>query len=222
METVLTFNFDGNATADETLATTASALTASEINEDPAHQNSAGPFTLGRTSQNGSIGLNSGRSYDGSIAEIIAYNKDYDDGSNSISRIESYLALKYGITLDQTIAQDYIASDGTTTMWEAATNVGYDNDIFGIGRDDNQALDQRISKSVNTATITTISLDNDFVLANNDVARTTNHANDLQFLTIANNGGATSLQTTELDLTTYTQRIKIGRASCRERGSAPV
>jgi hypothetical protein len=36
--------------------------------------------------------------------------------ATDVQKVESYLALKYGITLDQTNPQDYLASDGSTKM----------------------------------------------------------------------------------------------------------
>jgi hypothetical protein len=56
--------------------------------------------------------------YDGKIAEVI----NYDGGLTLIQRqkIESYLAIKYGITLNSG-AQDYIDSDGTL-VWSTTTN----------------------------------------------------------------------------------------------------
>jgi len=91
-------------------------------------------------------------------------------------------------------------------MW-ADDNDGYDSDIFGIGRDDNSGLDQRISKSVNTNSILTIALDADFTTANTGASRSTTHTNDRQFLTLANNGSPISTQSTEIDGTTYNVRI---------------
>jgi len=44
----------------------------------------------------------------------------------------------------------------------------------------------------------TTALDNDYTSANNDAARTTTFANDLEFVTFANNGGATTTQSTEI------------------------
>ena len=104
-----------------------------------------------------------------------------------IQRVESYLAIKYGITLDQTAATDYLASDGATIMWDATAAGTYNNDIAGIGRDDAQALEQRVSKSVNTDALVAFALDNDFTTANNDATRTTAHGADLSFMTWANN-----------------------------------
>ncbi|MCF6320008.1 MAG: LamG domain-containing protein, partial [Proteobacteria bacterium] len=78
--------------------------------------------------------------YNGEISEIILYNADAT--ATERQQIESYLALKYGITLGQGLATAYLASDGTTKMWDETVNASYNNDIFGIGRDDAQALDQ--------------------------------------------------------------------------------
>ena len=138
--------------------------------------------------------------YDGFIAEVISYSDD--NTATDLQKIQSYLALKYGITLDQSTAYAYLASDGTTKMWDETVDVSYNSNIFGIGRDDAQELDQRVSKSVNSGAILTIALDADFIAANSDAARTTAHTNDLQFLTIANNGAATSGQYAELDAAT--------------------
>ena len=87
------------------------------------------------------------------------------------------------------------------------TNISYNNDIFGIGRDDGSSLDQRISTSSNSGTVLTISLDPDFTSSNTAAGRTTTFGSDLQFLTVANNGGATSTQTSELDTDLYENRV---------------
>ena len=152
----------------------------------------------------GSLGPNNDH-WDGDIAEIIIY--DAVQSGTSLTQIHSYLALKYGITLDQTTATAYLASDGTTKMWDETADAAYNQGIFGIGRDDGSALDQRISKSANTDAIFTLSLDNDFVVPNNDATRTTTFTSDLQFLTVADNGGAITEQSSELDAANYNVRI---------------
>ncbi len=141
----------------------------------------------------------------GLVSELIIYNKNASNLEKN--QIDSYLALKYGITIDQSTPTDYTASDPAVKMWKASDNVGYNKDIFGIGRNDCAELDQRVSKSVNPTAVLTIALDNDFVSSNADASRTTNHTNDLQFLTIANDGGAMTTQTTEMDPTQYTRRL---------------
>ena len=53
------------------------------------------------------------------MAEVIAYTDDLT--GTDLQKVESYLALKYGITLDQSApGQDYLASDGTTKVWDTS------------------------------------------------------------------------------------------------------
>jgi len=131
------------------------------------------------------------------IQEFIIINKDVTDIEQQ--RIHSYLALKYGITLDQTGAGatdgDYLASDGSV-FWDESQNAGYDNDIAGIARDDASGLDQRVSQSSNDDALVTFALDNNFTDANNDAARTTAHVADISAMTWGNNDGAISWTST--------------------------
>ena len=142
------------------------------------------------------IAVETGEFWTGNIAEVVVYTANVS--ASDQQKIDSYLALKYGISLDQTDATDYLASDGTA-IWEAANNTGYTTDIFGIGCDDASGLNQKVSKSANDGSILTLALDADFTSANNDASRTTEHASDLQFLMVADNGAALTTQTTELE-----------------------
>lgn len=86
------------------------------------------------------------------IAEIITYSARKSDGptNSERNRIMSYLALKYGITLGVNgTSHDYADSSGNP-IWDVSTNVGYNYDIAGIGRDDNSGLYQKQSKSINS------------------------------------------------------------------------
>jgi len=89
--------------------------------------------------------------YNWLISEIII-----KDGSSDISPniTESYLAIKYGITLDQTATwQNYV--DGSwNIIRDTNINSGYKNNIFGIWRDDSTSLYQKQSQSVNTWVLT--------------------------------------------------------------------
>ena len=114
-------------------------------------------------------------------------------------QIRSYLALKYGVTLDQTATTDYLTSAGTgTLMWDSSEDIAYNENIFGIGRDDDSALDQRVSSSVNSGSLLTVALDDDFTSANTATGRTITFVNDLSFVTFASNTGSTSAVMTEL------------------------
>lgn len=70
--------------------------------------------------------------YDGKIAEVINFSGRVSDTDRS--KIESYLAFKYGMTLSGG-TQNYVASDGTTLMWSTSLAGSYNNAVFGIGRD---------------------------------------------------------------------------------------
>ncbi|MCW3126480.1 MAG: hypothetical protein JWO03_2138 [Bacteroidetes bacterium] len=84
----------------------------------------------------------------GQVAEIALFNRQVTNAERS--QIESYLAIKYGFTLDQTTPQNYIESNGTI-YWNAATNGAYKNNIFGVGKEPVTALSQIQSVSINTS-----------------------------------------------------------------------
>ncbi|QTE24336.1 MBG domain-containing protein [Polaribacter cellanae] len=105
--------------------------------------------TLGR-------GFNS-ESFEGEIAEVIVYNATLPN--TEVAKIYSYLAIKYGLTLDNTGGfenGDYVASDGTTLYWDASENTSYYNDITIIAKDDDFDLHQPKSKSENSNALLTI------------------------------------------------------------------
>ena len=82
--------------------------------------------------------------FDGKLSELIIY--DGVPTSTEEDQIESYLAVKYGITLAST---NYLSSDGTV-IWNNSSYSSYHYDIAGIGRDDDQGLHQKQSKSINS------------------------------------------------------------------------
>nr|WP_319998367.1 HYR domain-containing protein [uncultured Draconibacterium sp.] len=125
------------------------------------------------------------RFYTGNIAEVMAYSSKT---SPSDGIVESYLAIKYGISLPG----NYYASDGTTT-WASAS--GYQNDIHGIGRDNTYGLNQLSSKSENPGTdILTIQSGNSFSTPTN--AQTGAALTNKQFFITGHNNGSTSTVST--------------------------
>ncbi|MFN4947020.1 MAG: beta strand repeat-containing protein, partial [Chryseotalea sp.] len=99
------------------------------------------------------IGSNGTNLFNGEISELLFYTGPLT--AVEYNRIHSYLATKYGITLNQATPTNYTASDGSV-IWDATTNVAYNNRITGIGRDDISGLDQRRSKSNSIGAIVTI------------------------------------------------------------------
>lgn len=141
----------------------------------------------------------------GEITEIITYDRHLS--ASEIAEVETYLTFKYGISLDQTTPRDYVASDGVTKMWDSSVDTDYNHNIFGIGRDDGFGIDARVAKSETSGDQPVVSLDRDFLNNNDHISRETEHDNDLQFLTISDNGADFTSQATELDTSIYSSRI---------------
>ena len=106
------------------------------------------------------------------LGEVIIYSNR--NGTLNRRKIQSYLAIKYGITLDQSAGgEDYYKADGTIVYPASSTYSSYNNDIAGVGRDDDSALNQTKSKSVNigsdvTMVKNTITSDENFVVWGNN------------------------------------------------------
>ncbi|SHF18601.1 hypothetical protein [Dysgonomonas macrotermitis] len=83
----------------------------------------------------------------GEILEVIVVSADAGTyiSDLDLEKIHSYLAIKYGITLEN---QNIISSDGTV-VWDGTgtLNDGYKNNVFGIGKDSGSGLDQKQSNS---------------------------------------------------------------------------
>lgn len=94
---------------------------------------------------------------DGDIAEVIVYG--WGASGEPLSdkqrlRIESYLALKYGITLDCT--SNYVAADDTPVYpcTAGGTHEEYTYGIAGIGRDDAAGLNQLVGQALSADAVT--------------------------------------------------------------------
>lgn len=139
------------------------------------------------------IGANSGGTerWYGSISEVIMYDRTVSDTERQ--RINSYLALKYGFSLDQSTPQSYLAS-GSNLMWDKdATDAStYDNGLFGIGRDDSSNLAQVKSRGQTATNVIILEADDEGVNGNPDFQDIAN----LEFLVIGDNAGAASWTTT--------------------------
>ncbi len=135
------------------------------------------------------------------LSEFIYRNNPDDLTTAERQRLESYLALKYGITLDQTLPTDYYDSDGTVVF--DATNpaatggyLEYNQDIAGLARDDQSTLLQSNSKSVNAGTILSMAASGSIV-------------NDNSWLMWGHDGGA--LTTTALTNTPINAENRLTR-----------
>lgn len=146
-------------------------------------------LTVGRN------GATSSGYLDGEIAELIIFNSENE---TSRIKIESYLATKYGISINDGTGVNYIASDSTTIFWNRNNNIGYNYDIFGIGKDEISTLNQKQSRSANADAFFSVYL----LPTASDVLPTTNQLNttsfdgDKSFLMFGNNNDSIALWTT--------------------------
>ena len=135
----------------------------------------------------------SSRFWHGDIAEVIGFGGFEEPQERN--RIESYLALKYGVTLNQSSPQNYVASDGNT-YWNGTTNSAYNSAIAGIGRDDDSGLEQKQSRSALSGAILTMG---NVAIANSNLLNSNTTINDLEWLVWGQDGGSTASFTTTDD-----------------------
>lgn len=109
------------------------------------------PFKIGKNA-NATFGSLNGR-----VAEIFTFAERLTDADRQ--KIESYLAIKYGISLGTSgqAQKNYVSSFGTT-IWNISTNSGFNYNVAGIGRDDDSDLNQKQSKTINSVNDVTIGL----------------------------------------------------------------
>ncbi|WP_100613368.1 LamG-like jellyroll fold domain-containing protein [Confluentibacter citreus] len=117
------------------------------------------PYYIGKNT-NSTLGNLNGR-----VAEIFTFAERVSDADRH--KIESYLAIKYGITLGSSnMAQkDYINSFGTK-VWDITANSGYNYHVTGIGKDSISDLNQKQSKTLNSSNEVTIGLNGVFATNN--------------------------------------------------------
>ena len=133
----------------------------------------AGSITIGNHS-----GYDQQGQFDGDVAEVIVFDQVLSETDQA--QVESYLAVKYGITRNisglSEAAEDYLSGDGAV-VWDIDNQgLTYHNDIFGIGRDDSGCFLQEESKSINSDALVTIGVttaiatDDSYLLSGNDNA----------------------------------------------------
>ncbi|WP_123902624.1 RCC1 domain-containing protein [Chryseobacterium elymi] len=146
---------------------------------------------LGKHLRIGHAGWDSPGAFPGDIMEVVWFKRALT--TNEQSRLNSYLAVKNGTTLNE----NYL-STASSVVWDRTDNAGYNNNIFGIARDNITALHQKQSGSTNNGQKLVISTTG---FTDSNIANTTGLASDLQFLMTGDNGLKQSL-TTPLSYTT--------------------
>ena len=134
-------------------------------------------------------------SFNGYVPEIAVYNGLLTNSNRS--RVESYFAIKYGVTL----SGNYRASNGSV-VWNATSNSNYLNDIAGIGRDDASGLNQKQSRALTGDNVLTVALG---ALAADNASNANTFDSDMSFLLWGHNGG----DLTEIDQTADGHPVKV-------------
>jgi len=114
-------------------------------------------------------------SFVGKLAEFIVFDRVLNHSDRI--KVESYLAIKYGLTIDAKLNQSLYNSNNQM-IWNAKENSNYSNNVAGVGRDEASGLFQKQSSSVYSNSILTIAID-EFANDNNS---NLSKLNDLQFL----------------------------------------
>ena len=130
----------------------------------------------------------------GDIGETIIYGAGSLDATQR-RRVDSYLAIKYGITLSRVETDHYLGStvSATSIVWDGTENTTYNNNIFGVARSDIGGFEQKVSRSVNVAgDMLTMATTTDFTLPNTDASRTS-LTNDETYLLLGDNSNTTTV-----------------------------
>ncbi len=159
----------------------------------PSHSGDVGIGEIDASSQfppNEDVG--SGEEFDGEVSEIIYYHQKALTASER-EGLESYLALKYGLTL----SDDYIASNNATILWDHSANNGYNNDIAGLATDALSQLSQKQSRSENTDALVQMGLGS---IAATNPANTANFSSDYSYLLWGNDDEPLAAEASNSDL----------------------
>jgi len=128
---------------------------------------------------------NTNPDFHGSMGEFVVYSDTL--GATDLHKVQSYFAIKYGVTLDS-INNTYIASNGTTVLWSDKT---YWNDVTIIGQDIAGSIDQKQSQSASGYLGMALGS-----LAASNTANTNTFANNLDFAAFGSDGATLAWSST--------------------------
>ncbi|TJZ60367.1 hypothetical protein FAZ15_10175 [Sphingobacterium olei] len=140
--------------------------------------------------------------FTGSITEKVVYDRNLTPEERD--RVNSYLAIKYGVTLRNDIPAggnhtgtfDYLNAAGNI-VWSGNTNPDYHNDVIGLAREDIGLFNQRVSTTRNVVSSgrLIVTTTNDFVSANDDAGRT-NFTGNSQYIMFGDNAATGETEAT--------------------------
>ncbi|HEY9169554.1 MAG TPA: LamG-like jellyroll fold domain-containing protein [Lutibacter sp.] len=150
------------------------------------------PYKIGKNAHDTHGNLN------GRVAEIMTFAERVSDIDRP--KIETYLAIKHGITLGETKAEKNYVNSAGTIIWNITdNNAGFNYNVAGIGRDDSSDLNQKQSKSVNDANEVIIGLGGLYTKNSDNI---NGFSANLEFLVWGCDGGSfTGAQTNTVTIT---------------------
>ena len=125
-----------------------------------------------------------GENWNGRVAEVIVYNSALS--ASQLEKIDSYLAIKYGYTLS---GENYETSS-SSTLWDVTALATWSNNIAGVGRDDNEALTQLQSRSIDNGFQLTVAIGNTIQATNS--ANSGSFSKDKSYLMWGDNNAGTA------------------------------
>jgi len=140
--------------------------------------------------------------YNGDISEVIQYNTNTTT-IDDIDKVETYLALKYGITLHH----NYVSRNGTV-IWDTTAMMGYNTAIAGIGYDSLADVWQKQSKSSNMNTILAIGIDS---IAMSNAGNGSAFNTDSSYFMWGNNNAGLATQGTNMPATLSSCDTRLAR-----------
>ena len=181
-----------------------------QVDTDGSNDSDLGQATLAGIGNHGATNANTASQLAGDVAEVIVYSDDLSSENRNL--VESYLAIKYGITRNadddgatgSVDERDYRRSDGTVVWDFSDQSSNYNNDIAGIGRDDDACLNQKQSSSVESTAIVSIGLGS-IAATNNDNSNSFDTNGD--FMVWGHDGTAASTTQTNDVPGTVTERL---------------
>ncbi len=157
-----------------------------DVSQTGPSGNIPGPLLkIGRHCTDANGGIN------GYITEVALYDAELIS-TNSRQRVESYLALKYGITLSSSL--DYLRASGAVIYPSTTAGYsGYVTDIAGFGQDNNSGLNQEESASQNPGNMLRI--------------HSATSVNDGDFMVWGHNNGSITSGSSSVDGVTIRRRL---------------
>lgn len=151
----------------------------------------------------------------GSIYEIIVLSSTAGSyiSETELNKVNSYLAIKYGIPLVD--MANYVMSDGTT-IWSSTQNAGFNNNVFGIGKDTTSGLSQKQSTGTNSSDKMTVYVGDELANLNENNTSTFFDDKDKSFILFGSTGRTETTQYIYPEDTQFANGVLVRQVNLRK------